>query len=142
MKPMIIIPAKTMSDANIKLLRENGICVVVATKPEAVRFLDPIPASSSRTQIENAAIKLSRILLNRQWGHVSPRTEIGVSEFSRLYIEALIEGTPLDSKPTVAEQAAKIFTTEKQDEIRRVAREEARAERAAERAKLFDQAKV
>ena len=142
MKPMIIIPAKAMSDANIKLLRDNGICVVVANKPEAVRFLDPIPASSSRTQIENAAIKLSRILLNRQWGHVNNSTLIGHTEFTRLYVDALLEGTSLDPKPTIAEQTAKIFTTEKQDEIRRMAREEARAERAAEKAKLVNQAKI
>lgn len=62
MKPMIILPPDTMSEDNIKLLRENDICVVTATNPGQVKFVDPIPAASSQTQMERSAIRLSRIL--------------------------------------------------------------------------------
>lgn len=97
MKPIIIIPPDTMSEEHIKLLRENDLCVVVAKDPSKVKFVDPIPAMSSRTQIESAAIKLSRILLNKQWGHVSQSNLIGQDEFSKLYVKLLIEGTQLES---------------------------------------------
>jgi hypothetical protein len=56
MKPMIILPPGVMDDENIKLLRENDICVVVAEDPAKVRFVDPIPAASNRAQMEQAAI--------------------------------------------------------------------------------------
>ena len=49
MKPMIILPPDVMDKENIDLLRENGICVVVAKDPAKVRFVDPIPAVASRT---------------------------------------------------------------------------------------------
>lgn len=131
MKPMIIVQPDVMSEADIELLRKNDICVVVAKDPSKVKFVDPIPAASSRNQIENAAIQLSRILLNRQWTHVSNCSQIGHAEISRLYIDALIQGTELDRNGSQLEQETRIYNSEKADELRRLAREEAKAERAA-----------
>lgn len=131
MRPMIIIPPDTMSEADIKELRANGICVVVATDPAKVKFVDPIPAASSRTEIENAAIKLSRKLLHRQWGHISNDNTIGVNTISRLYVECLIEGTPLDERGSREEQEQRYFDQSKLDELNRLAKEEARQERAS-----------
>lgn len=135
MKPMIILPPDTMTEENIKLLRENDICVVVAKDPSKVRFVDPIPSASSRTEIERAAIKLTRILLNRQWGHITVNGEIGIGTIARLYIECLAQGTPLDANGTTAEKEQQIFNQTKINELERLAREEARAERAAKKAK-------
>lgn len=131
---MIILSPDVMTEENIKLLRDNQICVVVAKDPAKVRFVDPIPASSSRTQIEDAAIKLSRVLLNRQWGHLSSSNEIGVATFSRLYIECLMGGTPLDANGTKQEQEQRYFDSVKRSEVEKLAKEEAKAERAAAKA--------
>lgn len=132
MKPIIILPPKAMSDENIKLLRENEICVVVAEDPAAVKFIDPIPSMSSRTQVESAAIGLSRILLNGQWGDYSSLNQIGRETFSRIYVDLLIKGSPLDKNhQTQAELEKKVFDAEKIDALRKLAQEEARAERVA-----------
>ena len=134
MKPMIILPPDLMSEQDIKVLRENGICVVVATDPAKVRFVDPLPAVSSRTDIENAAIKFSRVLLNRQWGDVSSSGCIGISEFARIYLDCLLEGTPLSKAGTKEEQTQRYLDQVKLDELDRLAREEAKEERAAMKA--------
>lgn len=134
MKPIIILPPNMMSEANIKALRGNDICVVVAKDPSKVRFVDPIPAASNRTQIEDACIKLSRILLNGQWGDTYNQAELGRAQFSTLYLKCLMTGTPLDSRGTREEQREYIIASEKAEEFRRIAREEARAERAAKKA--------
>jgi len=130
MKPMMIVPPDMMSDDNLKLLRDNGICVVVAEKPEAIKFLDPIPAAASRTQIEHAAIMLSRKLLGPEspWGG-STRDSV-----AKMFVDLLVTGTPLDPKPSIQEIERQIFHAEKAEEIRRIAREEARAERLAAKA--------
>lgn len=115
-----------MSAEDIKTLRDNGICVVVATDPAKVKFVDPIPSVSSRTEIENAAIQLSRRLFR---GDLFPPNR---KDFANLYIDCLIKGTPLDSnyvEPAIREKA--VFDTAKEDELKRLAREEAKAERAA-----------
>jgi hypothetical protein len=134
MKPMIIIPPNTMSDADIQELRKNEICVVVATDPAKVKFVDPIPAVSSRTKIEQAAIQLSRKLLHRQWTHITTDNSIGINTISRLYIECLIAGTPLDERGSIEEREQEYFDNAKMTELERLAKEEARAERAAKRA--------
>ena len=136
MKPIIILPPDTMSEEHIKLLRENDLCVVVAKDPAKVKFVDPIPASSSRTQMESAAIKLSRILLNGSWGHWSQSGCIGRDTAAKIYVDLLVEGTPLEHgyvEPAVREQ--NIFDQAKADELRKLAREEAKAEHAAKKAK-------
>lgn len=56
MKPIIILPPGSLSDSNIQLLRDNELCVVVAKDPAAVKFVDPIPAISSRTRIKGTAL--------------------------------------------------------------------------------------
>jgi hypothetical protein len=52
MKPIVILPPGAMSKEDIDRLRNNNLCVVEAQEPGLVKFLDPIPAISSRTEIE------------------------------------------------------------------------------------------
>lgn len=134
MNPILILPPDVMSEEHMEALRQNGICTVVAKDPEAVKFLDPLPAQSSRTEIENAAIQLSRKLLNRQWAHISNTTEINSAVITKLFVECLVKGTPLDSAPTLVEQEISLFSSAKRSEIERIAREEARTEAAAKKA--------
>lgn len=126
MKPIMILPPGAMDDENVKLLRENDLCVVIAKEPAAVKFLDPIPAASSRTDIEEAAIQLSRRLLRGELVGDQYRSNI-----ARLYVDLLVKGTPLDPGRTKAEIEKEIFDDAKCTELRRLAREEAKAERAA-----------
>jgi hypothetical protein len=126
MKPIIILPPKTVSAEDIKALRDNGICVVEAKNPAAVKFVDPIPAASCRTAIEDAAIKLSRKLLHGELvGHDYKKN------IAALYVDLLVEGTPLSAQPTQAEREKKFFDQEKLEELRKLARQEAKAERDA-----------
>lgn len=122
---MIILPPDTMSEADMKLLRENNICVVVAKDPAKVKFVDPIPAASERTQIENAAIEFSRKILR---GDIFSGNR---GDFAKLYVDCLVKGTPLSSGPTIEERELAYFTEAKLSAIRDLAREEAKAERAA-----------
>lgn len=115
-----------MSPEDIKMLRDNAICVVVATNPATVKFLDPIPAAASRTKIENAAIALSRIILKRGTYDDNSR-----GSFAKMYVDLLAKGTPLDPEPSLAEREKEYFDQAKLDELRRLAKEEAKAERAA-----------
>lgn len=131
MKPIIILPPKTMSAADIAALRKNDLCVVVAKDPSKVKFVDPIPAASNRTQIENAAIKLSRCLLNGQWS--GGMSTLGQSDFAKLFVDILTIGTPLDAKGTIEEREQQYFDQVKWDEIARLARAEAKAEREAKK---------
>jgi hypothetical protein len=126
MKPIIILPPNEMSDHNINMLRENGLCVVVAKHPAAVKFVDPLPAVSSRTQIEDAAIRLSRKLLSDQGTNYDYNTK---AAFSRMYVQLLVAGTPLDPEPTQQEIEKRVFDETKLDELRKLARDEAKAER-------------
>ena len=137
MKPMIILPPNQMSEANIKLLRENGICVVVAKDPTKVRFVDPIPAVSSRTEIETAAIKLSRKVMNPgYWRDDDTRKQITVTFF-----DLICKGTSLDANGSKEEQDARLIESARLRELERIAREEVRAEKAAEKAKQIESKK-
>ncbi len=131
MKPIIILPPDVMSEENIKLLRENDLCVVIAKDPCKVKFVDPIPAVSSRTQMETAALKLSRVLLNGAWGNWTNANLVSHSDIARIYTDILIAGTPLDKNGSNEEREQRYFNDEKMSEIRRLAREDAKAERAA-----------
>lgn len=132
MNPIIILPPDTMSEADIKTLRDNDLCVVVAADPSKVKFVDPIPAASSRTEIENAAVHLSRKLLN---GHGFDGSGYATwSSVAKLYCQLLSKGTPLDINEQPHEIEKKIFDQAKAEEIRQIAREEARAEREAKKA--------
>ena len=133
MNPMIILPYGQMLESQIKLLRDNGICVVTAKDPSKIRFVDPIPAASSRTQMENAAIKLSRLLLNGTWN--PPDRSLDRSDFCRFFVEFLVEGTPLDKSGTVADREKIEYNYAHLDEVRKMAREDARAERESKKAK-------
>jgi hypothetical protein len=128
MKPMMIIAPDVMDASEIEELRKNDICVAVAKDPDRIRFMDPIPCQSSRTQIETAAIELSRRVLR---GDIFPNNK---SDFSRLFVECLLQGSPLQPTPTVSEIEANYFTSEKRAEIQRLARQEAKEERAAAKA--------
>ena len=129
MKSMIILPPELMDAANIKQLQDNDICVVVASDPARVRFVDPIPSMSSRTQMEDAAIQLSRRLLNGEFDGSTVRK----SDFARLYVEILIKGSPLDIRGSTEEPRKRAFDQEKEAELYRLAREEAKAEREAKK---------
>ena len=134
MKPIIILPPDTMSKEHIKLLRDNGLCVVVAKDPAKVKFVDPLPVVSSRTKIESAAIQLSRIVLNGTWGHWSNLGCIGRETMAKIYVDRLTDGTPLDaaySDPEVRNQ--EIYDLAKTDELRKLARTDAQAEYAAKK---------
>lgn len=136
MKPIIILPPDAISDEDIKQLRENDLCVVVAKDPSAVKFVDPIPAMSSRTQIDRAAIALSRVVLNGHWGNYTNCSSISRQDAARIYVDCLTQGTPLAATYRDPEVVAKeIFDTEKANELRRLAREEAKKERATQKAK-------
>lgn len=134
---MIILPPGTMSAKDIELLRDNGICVVEAKNPIKVKFVDPvpIPPEGSRTQMEQAAIKLSRILLKGHWGNYTTAGVLGRNDITKMYVEMLIQGTSLDPDyRTKEEMESQIYDAAKADELRRLAREEAKAERAAAKA--------
>ncbi len=137
MKPIIILPPDTMSSEDIKTLRDNELCVVVASNPAAVKFVDPIPAVSQRTHIEDAAIKLSRKVINPGFWNDSTTRE----HLTRAFVDILLKGTPLDPMGTQQEQEREIFNITKADELRRLAREEAKAERAAIKAKAQSEKK-
>jgi hypothetical protein len=104
MKPIIIIPPNFMSQSDIEQLDKNGICVVIAKDPKRVKFVDPIPAIASRTEIESAALELSKRLLSIRWwqesnqGHSVTREEI-----SRFYVKILLgkwtDAQPKDAQP-------------------------------------------
>ena len=128
----MILPPNVMTAEDVKMLRENDLCVVVAKDPARVKFVDPIPAASSRTQIENAAIQLSRKLLTTHVWDENTRRNVAA-----MYIDLLVKGTPLDPNGTKEEQEQRIFDEEKRDELRRLAKEEAKAERAAAKQKAL-----
>jgi hypothetical protein len=130
-----------MSQANIKKLESNQLCIVIAKDPARIKFVDPIPAQSSRTEIENAAIKLSRMLLNnRQWASPGGTWDIGT--ITEAFVQFLVEGTPLDAAGTKEERESKIYNDERQEELRRMAREDARAERLKLKKTLEEKSKV
>lgn len=132
MKPMIILPLGCMSKENLKILNDNGICVVEAKDPSKVKFVDPIPSISSRTDIERAAIQLSRkIMTHPDNGGFDYKNGIQRSDIVKLYLDFLMKGTALDIKEERNEQ---YYDSVKRKELERLAREDARAEHAAKRA--------
>lgn len=130
----MIIPPEVMSDEHMKILRENGICIVVASDPSKVKFVDPIPAISCRTQIEKAAIRMSRILINGAWHDYNASGVISRETVLRIWTDALVAGTELDVRGTREEQEQKIIDEARRQELYRIGQEEARAERAKKKA--------
>lgn len=133
MNPMIVLPPDAMSEEDIKTLRANDICVVVAKDPAAVKFVDTVPEIVSRTAVENAAIQLSRRILT-PLNAGGPYDENTRGSFSKMFVDLLMKGTPLDPRPSRVEQEQQLFDRTKAEEIQRLAREEARQERAAAKA--------
>lgn len=128
MKPLIILPKDAMSAKDKEKLTKNGICVVETETPSLVKFVDSVPEIASRTQIEQAAIQLSRKVLDKNTWIYNSGTE---KDMAKLYIDLLIKGTVLDPRPNQEEQEKQIFDQAKADELRRLAKEEAKAERNA-----------
>jgi hypothetical protein len=126
MKPILILPPDSMSTDDIELLNANGICTVVAKDPAAVKFLDPIPSAAERTKTESAAIELGRKIMSKDfWTSAGTRDMI-----CGAYVDLLVKGTSLDPRPSQKEREQEIFDIAKADELRRLAREEAKAQRA------------
>lgn len=130
MKPVMILPPDTMGEADIKLLNDNGFCVVIANDPAKVKFVDPLPAASNRTEIENAAIRLSRKLLAKE---TCPWNDGGRATIASMFVEILAQGTPLDPRGTREQQEQRVIDDARSDELRKIGREEARAEREAKK---------
>ncbi len=137
MKPIIILEPGVMSEADVTLLRENHLCVVVATNPATVKFVDPIPAVSQRDKIESSAIMFSRkILAQGCWNNPDFRKTL-----TEMFMDVLISGTPLDPKPSQTEMEKRAYDEARLDEQRRIAREEVKAEKAAAKAAKLAQPK-
>jgi hypothetical protein len=130
MKPMIIIPPGLMAQSEIKLLRDNGICVVTAKDPAKIKFVDPLPAASSRTQIEDAAIKLSRTILKQGTYNEESRANM-----AKMFVDLVVSGTALDPRPSQAEAEKREYDQARLEEVRRLAREDAKAEHLAKKSK-------
>ena len=128
MKPMMIVPPKTFSEGDLQLLRDNGICIVETADPAAVRFVDPLPVVSSRSEMERAAIALSRKLLTK--GHC-PWNDTTLGDIARMFADLLLEGTSLDADRVQLEEST--YNEAHHEEIRKIAREDARAARAAKK---------
>ncbi len=135
MKPMIVLPPNTMSKEDIEALRANDICVVVSKDPSKVKFVDPIPAVAQRGKIEMAAIKLSRLLISGRWGNYTQSNQVDRADICRIYVDMLVEGTPLDERGTIEERVDRAYENEKLEEAKRLARADAKAEREAAKAK-------
>lgn len=110
MRPIIILPPDVMSAEDIKKLTDNGMCVVTAPDPEAIKFVDVFPPMQ-RAKIEQAAIATMRKILNG-YGF---RAE-GVlyqSDVASLFAKALIRGTSLDSNCVDPEEIPGLKTAKK-----------------------------
>lgn len=129
-KPIIILPRGAMNEADIKRLNNNNLCVVEAEDPAKVRFLDPIPSAASRTAVEQAGIALSRrVLAPGFWTNNDTRQNMAA-----VFVDLLVKGTPLDPTPPPP-PPEDIIAEARREELRNIGREEARAERVAEKAK-------
>lgn len=127
MKPVIIIPKGAISREDIERLNANGLCTVEADDPAKVKFLDPIPAAAQRGKVEDAAIMLSRRLLQLQGSTTK-------AEVAQMFAAFIIQGTPLDPQPSKEDRARGAHDEAYFEEVRRIARQEAKEDRAAARA--------
>jgi hypothetical protein len=93
LQPTIIVLTGSMSKEDIKLLRDNGFCVVESKDPSRVRFMDPPPLDYSLQ--EEAAIELARTLLAD--GKIGTCNH--VNTIGRLYADILLKGDPLKRVP-------------------------------------------
>lgn len=133
MKPIIILPPNLMSADDIQRLRDNDLCVVEASDPSAIRFLDPAPCDVTRDALDNAAIKLTRDVLNPDVTGNS--ILLNRDEIRARLCRIILAGSQFD--PNVEKRIARerlISQEAKEEELRHIAREEARAEAAEKKA--------
>ena len=83
-KPIIVLPKGEVTKRDIKKLNDNGLCVVEASDPSKVRFIDPPPEGYSVQ--ERAAIELFRVLVAK------PGFSINRSGLTEMYVEVLMRG--------------------------------------------------
>lgn len=93
MKPVMILPKDAVTRADIRELRRNGICVVEATDPSLVRFVDPPPQGYSAQ--ERAAIQLARAILRP----INRGKMISNDTWTGLFVDLILAGSPLESPP-------------------------------------------
>lgn len=87
--------------------------------------------------MEEAAIKMSRILLNARWRFVSGGAiveSVTKNQIRSVYLDCLIEGTALSDDGSREQQERKIIDSARAEELAKIGREEARAEQAAKKA--------
>lgn len=93
MKPTIIALPGSLSTKAIRLLNENGFCVVEAKNPEAIRFLEVPPVSNAAEQ-ERAAVKLARMVIRPGfWKNDETKNMLAAK-----YVEILCEHGALTDK--------------------------------------------
>jgi hypothetical protein len=92
-KPVIVLPTGKTSQADIRLLRRNGYCVIEAEDTTLVRYLEPPPLDCEPH--EKAAIILCRHLLRTEQRLISKTGE----DIRALYASIIIKGTSLDFMP-------------------------------------------
>jgi hypothetical protein len=128
MKPIIVVPPDAITPEDLQALRDNGLCVVTAKDPASIKFLDPIiPATTSRTEIERAAIELSRRLLTDNQAFVYNKGDV-----TKLFAQILLRGSPLDSR----------YEEWKAQELILLAKADAKAERAEAKGKAHAGQKI
>jgi hypothetical protein len=122
-----------MAEKYIKALNDNDFCVVQAKDPSKIQFLDPIPAQSSRTKIDSAAIALSRIILNGQFEKYTTNGYVGRELAAKIFVDLVVKGSPLDPLGSTEERCQSAYIQSKIEESARLGREDARAERLAKK---------
>lgn len=94
MKPLVVLQTGTVSKADIKRLRNNGLCVIESDDPSSVRFKEPPPFGYSAA--ETAAIQLFRYVMAKpgDWTRF---------KLSQKYAEILLHGSPLEPCDDIAQ---------------------------------------
>ncbi len=92
LKPVVILPPKSMTKADMQQLREAGICVVECKKPSEVRFLDPPPCGYElRNQ---AAIKMFLKIVNNEVPSIFTRDDYKKTCFDIMCADLRAKATP------------------------------------------------
>lgn len=91
-KPILIVRAGDISEADVQKLTDNGVCVVQAKDPSRVRFVEPPPMDCSAH--ERAALASMRHLLSSDNVGAWNRGDV-----QALFARYIIRGTPLAATP-------------------------------------------
>lgn len=123
MKPMMIVGPDVLAAEEIRKLEENGICAVVAKDPAACCFVEalPVATTSSRTELERAALKTIRQLFQR-----NPDETVYLRTIRGWFTSFAIEGSSLDPDGTKEEREQKIIDGAREEELCAIGRLEAR----------------